>query len=227
MELFGNQNGLTTFGIVLALATYTQAVNARFLEKIESLRERGDPNGDVPTLKNRLMYVALGDFLLVVLGLIAGWVVFIVQQATFSDPRNWWGPAFFIVLAGLSLMHLNSWKTAWRWFRNPTSVEVRLHIPKERGTITLQYPEPLLTPEDREKVLEWLNQCPMWTPPSVLKVAGEKVNLIMKLHSASITPEEQDRLKSWVNSFPLSEVQVRGAAPGAGGNVQSSQTGHT
>lgn len=54
MDLFSEDNGLTTFGIVLALATYTQAVSNRFRDAIK-LHEASGSEGKIGEIKNRLM----------------------------------------------------------------------------------------------------------------------------------------------------------------------------
>lgn len=118
MELFNEQSGLTTFGIVLALATYTQAVSYRLLDKIDELKAAHDPQGKIAGAKVRIAALSVGDFLLVVLGWVAGFELFITRQASTSSLSRTWGLVFFITVVALSLMHGRAWKKAADVIRN-------------------------------------------------------------------------------------------------------------
>jgi len=120
MDLLSEQNGLTTFGIVLALATYTQAVSYRLLDKIDELDPNNDPEGKIPQIKQRMALITVGDFVLVILGWLAGWELFVAKQH--SQPwwlSRGWGLAFFATVTLLSLMHGRAWKKAYEFLTRP------------------------------------------------------------------------------------------------------------
>ena len=203
MDLFSDQNGLTTFGIVLALATYTQAVSNRFRDAIK-LNEASGSEGKIGEIKNRLMWVSLGDFFLVALGLIAGWRVLVCYSGfDWRTLDGLWGLSFAVVVTGLSCMHISGWRTAIQYCCGPRPITHKLQLPQHRGELTFTYPRDLLTAADQSKVDEWLQRCPAWTPPTKVTLRRPSLELTLSLYHTRLSPEEQTDLQQWLNSFPI------------------------
>lgn len=203
MDLFSEDNGLTTFGIVLALATYTQAVSNRFRDAIK-LHEASGSEGKIGEIKNRLMWVSLGDFFLVVLGLIAGWRVLVLySEFDWRTLNGLWGLAFAVVVTGLSCMHIPGWRTAIQYCCGPRPITHKLQLPQNRGELTFTYPRDLLTAADQLEVDEWLKKCPVWTPPTKVHVLRPSLELTLSLYHTRLSPTEQTDLQTWLNSFPI------------------------